>query len=146
MKRLSERLDYLENTNYNNNTPTRNNETETISWSPFDFKTIYDANYYLDINNNDSLIINDNNLINQIIINNDNDIINNTDSETECPALDLIANHYAEEEPSCNDPNTHTHNEDVDDDDDDDDDDMFEVIRIEPGSELDFSYSFSLPK
>lgn len=131
MKRLSERLDYLENTNYNNNTHTysRNNETETISWSPFDFKTIFDnynENYYLDITDNN----------------------NSLNNETECPALDLIADHYAEDnapvEPSCNDANTHTHTDD--DDDDYDDDDMFEVIRIEPGSELDFSYSFSLPK
>ena len=118
MKQLSERLDVLENK--------RNDEP--ISWNPFDFKTIFD--HYEDHDSHD---------------NHDND-------ETECPALDLIANHYAEPLPlplplPCNNSNNDNNNSnDNNNDSNDSNDDMFEIIQIAPGSEFDFSLSFSLPK
>ena len=120
MKRLSERLVLLEN--MNNRTGYECNKccnNETISWNPFDFKTIYDdydqRNNAIDVAINDAI-----------------DVAINDAIEDECPALDLIVNHYADFVPSSCDPCT----------DDDDDDDMFEVIQIDAGSEFDFD----LPK
>jgi hypothetical protein len=110
MKRMSERLAFLENK--------RNDEP--ISWNPFDFKSIFDHyeeedDHYLDSNGN-----------------------NGNNDETECPALDLI------EKSPCNNSNNHDNNDNNDNN--DNDDDMFEVLQIVPGSEFDFSLSFSLPK
>ena len=92
---------------------------ETIPCNPFDFKTIYnhyDQHHYLNANGDA-----------------------NADADA-CPALDLIANHYADLVPvpsvieSLNDADECT------DDDDDDDDDLFQLIQIEVVSD------FSLPK
>ena len=65
MKRMSERLAFLENTNYNTH---NTNANEPISWNPFDFKSIFD-HYEEEEDNNGS---------------------NGSNDETECPALDLI--------------------------------------------------------
>ena len=78
--------------------------------NPFDFNTIYDQNCYMNTSTHDD----------------DND---------ECPALDLIVNHYADFVPAVPVPvpvpNEDNDNNDDDDNDDAYDDDMFELIQID---------------
>ena len=136
LKRLAERLDRLENVNECNkcNKCNKCNDVEPISWNPFDFKAIYD---YCDQANATMGHAAD-------------------DDDDECPALDLIANHYAEYVPCAvsvspppplpsslpphQDAVVINADEDADDadDDDDDDDDLFQLIQVEAVYDFDF--------
>ena len=124
MKRMSDRLDVLENTHTHANA----NANETISWNPFDFKTIFDYAHY------DDLIVNHYDEPSP----SNNHIQNNEVACDEVACDEVACDEVACDEVACD--------EVACDKDACDEDDMFEVIRITPGSELDLSYSFSLPK
>lgn len=92
------------------------NDAEPISWNPFDFKAIYEQCEQA------------------------NATMNHATIDDDCPALDLIANHYADYVP-CAAPllPAQDANDDVDDDDDDmDDDDLFQLIQVEAVYDFDF--------
>jgi hypothetical protein len=132
LKKLSKRLELLENMN-NNNNKRPDYECNKCN-NPFDFKAIYehyDQHHYLNANANADVGMN------------------------ACPALDLIANHYADLVPPSSSSSSSSvpsaplpsvieslndADECTDDDDDDDDDDLFQLIQIEVVSD------FSLPK
>ena len=132
LKRLAERLDRLENVNECNkcNKCNKCNDVEPISWNPFDFKAIYD---YCD---------------------QANATMGHAADDDECPALDLIVNHYAEYVPcavSISPPppslpphqdvvviNDDKDEDDDEDDDDDEDNDLFQLIQVEAVYDFDF--------
>lgn len=112
------------------------NEAEPISWNPFDFKAIYDycdqANATMDHATMDHATM------------------DHAADDDDCPALDLIANHYADYVP-CVAPPSHqdavvinanddanANGDDDDDDDDIDDDDLFQLIQVEAVYDFDF--------
>lgn len=86
-----------------------NKENCNIIHNPFDFNTIYhDQNYYMNTSTHDD------------------------DNDNECPALDLIVNHYEDFVPAVPVPVPNPDNDNNDDDNDDAyDDDMFELIQID---------------
>ena len=117
-----ERIVLLENKNAVNECNKCNDRTTTSEWcNPFDFRAIhdhYDRSHYWD---DDDANANKDDVVNDVV-------------DDECPALDLISNHYADFVPGAGVAVVSDVAADVavsDASDDMADDDLFELIQIE---------------